>query len=383
MVLNRKHIFFYGLLRPLVILFLKIRFGFRYEKAKDLPDKYIVLSNHATDYDMLMVGASFKRQMYFVGSEHIARWKVYPLIKYAFAPIIRHKGAPATATILEMIRKVRQGANVCMFAEGVRTWDGVSCHIQPATAKLLKTAGCGLVTYRLTGGYFASPMWSGASVRRGPVYGQPVRVLSAEQMKEMTADEIYEIIIGDLYVDAYARQLADPKPYRGKELAKGLEQLVFRCPVCGGTDCFRTDGDQLICDDCGLTVTYDTYGMLTGCRFKTVKELSDWQKDRVQQDVEEGRCYAADNVTVTQVEKQQETLLYKGKLEISGEKLTCGELDIAFGDIADLSMHGQRSVVFTSKGKYYELKAEKGTNMLKIMLFYNACKAAKAQHSAV
>lgn len=383
MVLNRKHIFFYGLLRPLVILFLKIRFGFRYEKAKNLPEKYIVLSNHATDYDMLMVGASFKRQMYFVGSEHIARWKVYPLIKYAFAPIIRHKGAPATATIMEMLRKVRQGANVCMFAEGVRTWDGVTCPIQPATAKLLKTAGCGLVTYRLTGGYFASPMWSGASVRRGPVYGQPVRVLSAEQMKEMTADEIYEIIIGDLYVDAYARQLADPKPYRGKELAKGLEQLVFRCPVCGGTDCFRTDGDQLICDDCGLTVTYDTYGMLTGCRFKTVKELSDWQKDRVQQDVEEGRCYAADNVTVTQVEKQQETLLYKGKLEISGEKLSCGELDIALGEIADLSMHGQRSVVFTSKGKYYELKAEKGTNMLKIMLFYNACKAAKAQHSAV
>ena len=383
MVLNRKHIFFYGLLRPLVILFLKIRFGFRYEKAKDLPEKYIVLSNHATDYDMLMVGASFKRQMYFVGSEHIARWKVYPLIKYAFAPIIRHKGAPATATIMEMLRKVRQGANVCMFAEGVRTWDGVTCPIQPATAKLLKTAGCGLVTYRLTGGYFASPMWSGASVRRGPVYGQPVRVLSAEQMKEMTADEIYEIIIGDLYVDAYARQLADPKPYRGKGLAKGLEQLVFRCPVCGGTDCFRTDGDQLICDDCGLTVTYDTYGMLTGCRFKTVKELSDWQNDRVQQDVEEGRCYAADNVTVTQVEKQQETLLYKGKLEISGEKLTCGELDIALGEIADLSMHGQRSVVFTSKGKYYELKAEKGTNMLKIMLFYNACKAAKAQHSAV
>jgi hypothetical protein len=83
------------------------------------------------------------------------------------------------------------------------------------------------------------------------------------------------------------------------------------------------------------------------------------------------------------VEKQQETLLYKGKLEISGEKLTCGELDIALGEIADLSMHGQRSVVFTSKGKYYELKAEKGTNMLKIMLFYNACKAAKAQHSAV
>ena len=119
--LNRKHIFFYKLLRPLVILFLKIRFNFRYEPAKNLPEKYIVLSNHATDYDMLLVASSFPRQMYFVGSEHIARWKIYPLLKFAFAPIIRHKGAPATKAIMEMLRKVRQGANVCMFAEGVRT----------------------------------------------------------------------------------------------------------------------------------------------------------------------------------------------------------------------------------------------------------------------
>ena len=43
----------------MVILFLKLRFRFRYEKAKELPEKYIVLSNHATDYDMLLVAASF------------------------------------------------------------------------------------------------------------------------------------------------------------------------------------------------------------------------------------------------------------------------------------------------------------------------------------
>lgn len=384
--LKKRHLFFYTLLRPLVILFLKIRFKFRYEKAKDLPEKYIVLSNHATDYDMLLVASSFPRQMYFVGSEHIARWKIYPLLKYAFEPIIRHKGAPATATIMEMLRKVRQGANVCMFAEGVRTWDGVTCPILPATAKLIKTAGCGLVTYRLTGGYFASPMWCGAKVRRGPVCGAPVRVFTPEQLKEMTVEEIYAAIKHDLYEDAYARQLEDPKPYRGKDLASGLEQLLFRCPSCGGTDTFHTSGNDLICGECSLTMTYDLYGMLTG-EFKTVKALSDWQKERVMADIAEGRSYRADGVSVTQVEKQQENFLCKGTLEMTGEKLSCGELEVAIGDIADLSMHGQRSVVFTSKGKYYELKAEKGTNMLKFLLFFDGCKALQAeekfQHSTV
>lgn len=377
--MNKKHIIFYTLLRPLVVLFLKLRFGYRYERAKNLPEKYIVLSNHATDYDMLFVGASFRRQMYFVGSEHIARWKVYPLLKFAFAPIIRHKGAPATATIMEMLRKVRQGANVCMFAEGVRTWDGITCPIQPATAKLIKTAGCGLVTYKLTGGYFASPMWCGAGVRRGPVYGKPVRVLTAEQLKELSADEIYKIITEDLYEDAYARQLAEPKAYRGKELAKGLDQLLFRCPKCGGIDCFHTEGDNLICGDCSLAMTYDTYGMLTGYEFKTVKELSDWQKRQVGKDIDAGLTYRASGVTLTQVEKQQETLLTQGDMEMSAETLTCGDQSFALAEIADLSMHGQRSIVFTHKGKYYELNGEKGNNMLKFLLLYDGCKAAQKE----
>ena len=372
--LNRKHLFLYTVLRPLVILFLKFRFNFKYQLEKDLPDKYIVLSNHATDYDMLFVGASFRRQMYFVGSEHIARWKIYPLLRYALEPIIRHKGAPATAAIMEMLRKVRQGANVCMFAEGVRTWDGVSCPIQPATAKLLKTAGCGLVTYRLTGGYFASPMWCGAGVRRGPVRGAPVRVFTKEQLKEMTAEEIYQVICEDLYEDAYARQMEAPKAYKGKDLAKGLNQLVFRCPKCGGTDCFHTQGNDLICDSCGLTVTYDAFGMLSGCEFKTLKEFSDWQKKQVLLDIEAGKSYSAEKVTLSQVEKQNETVLSEGRAEISREKLRCGDEAFALGEIADLAMHGQRSVVFTVKGKYYELKGEKGTNMLKFLLFFDGCK---------
>lgn len=372
--LKKRYLIFYTLLRPLVILFLKLRFRFRYEKAKELPEKYIVLSNHATDYDMLLVAASFPRQMYFVGSEHIARWKIYPLLQYAFAPIIRYKGAPATATIMEMLRKVRQGANVCMFAEGVRTWDGVTCPILPATAKLIKTAGCGLVTYKLTGGYFASPMWCGAKVRRGPVHGAPVRVFTPEQLKEMTAEEVYAAITHDLYEDAYARQLADPKPYRGKNLAKGMENLLFRCPDCGGIDCFTSQGDTVSCRECGLTLHYDAFGFLTGSHFRTVKELSDWQKEQVLRDVSEGKEYTAGDCVLRTVHKHEETFLGKGSIRMGPDTLRCAGMTFSMEEIADLSMHGQRAIVFTVKGTYYELIPGDGANVLKFMLYFNGCK---------
>lgn len=49
------------------------------ENAEGLPENYIVLSNHVTDYDPLLVGVSFPGQMYFVASEHITRWDIASL----------------------------------------------------------------------------------------------------------------------------------------------------------------------------------------------------------------------------------------------------------------------------------------------------------------
>ena len=155
--MNKKHIFFYTFLRPFVRIFLWLKFGYRCKVATELPETYIVLANHTTDYDPLFVASSFPRQMYFVGSEHIARWKfLYKLLKFAFAPIMRPKGTVAVSTTMDVLRKIRAGGNVCIFAEGARTWDGVTQPILPSTGKTVKSARSGLVTYKMVGGYFAS-----------------------------------------------------------------------------------------------------------------------------------------------------------------------------------------------------------------------------------
>ena len=98
----------YSFFYPIIILLLKLKFGYSFEKATNLPDTYIVLSNHVTDWDPLFVASSFPRQMYFVASEHIARWKVaYTFLKTLFAPIMRYKGTVASSTVKEVFRKVK------------------------------------------------------------------------------------------------------------------------------------------------------------------------------------------------------------------------------------------------------------------------------------
>ena len=374
--MNRKHVLFYRILRPLVALFARLTFGYTYEKAKNLPENYIVMSNHATDYDMLFVASSFPKQMYFVASEHVTRMGLLSkFVKYAFDPIIRPKGTSAAATVMEMVRKARKGDNVCLFAEGVRTWDGVTCSIVPSTGKLVKTAGCGLVTYKITGGYFASPMWGGASIRKGYLHGAPVNVYTPEQLKQMTAAEIQQAIEADLYEDAYARQLENPVRYRCKAPAKGLENLLYVCPECGGYDSFTSQGNTISCKDCGYTFRYNEYGMLEHAPYTTVYDFAKWQDEQLAADVQQGVVYTAPCATLSKLENHEAILMMEGVLEMSGETLRCGEWEVSMSKITDLAMHGQRSIVFTAEKQYYELVPKQGANALKFFLYYTAVKA--------
>lgn len=373
--MKKRHIFFYKLFRYLVIVFLKLRFNYRYRIAKDLPENYIVISNHTTDYDMLFVASSFKRQMYFVGSEHVARWGLFSkFLKYAFDPIIRRKGASALSAVLEILKKTKKGANVCLFAEGVRSWDGASSPVPKSTADLIKTSKCALVTYKIKGGYFSSPMWAGASVRRGKISGEVVRVLTKEQIAELSSDEIYEIIVGDIQENAYETQSLSPSQYKGNQLAQGLEKLLFLCPECNNYTEFVTYGNTVTCPSCAHSFDYDTFGYLNGSPFKTLKEFSDWQKERLSADAVNNLSFSVNEATLSSIKNHEETPITKGTLSVGRDALTLGECTFPIEEISELSMHGQSSIVFSHRKDYYEIIVPRKANALKFMLLFNTYK---------
>lgn len=371
--MKKRHVFFYKFFYPFVALFLKIKFGYRFKIAKNLPEPYIVLSNHNTDYDMLLVGVSFPRQMYFVASEHILRWKrAAKFLRYAFAPIARYKGSTAASTVMEVLRCIRAGRNVCIFAEGNRSWDGVTTPILPSTGKMVKSARCALVTYRIEGGYFVSPNWSEKNTRRGPICGAPVNVYTKEQLAGMSVEEINAAIVRDLHEDAYERQLKNPVRYRGKDLAVRFENLLFICPKCGALDSIESHDDRIDCRACGLTFRYTEYGMLEGLLgFRTVKELAAWQKEEVRKSIAAGTAlFTTDQAKLASIARHEETLLDEGPLAMDAHRLVCGTTSIPVESISDIAMHGRRSIVFTTGDDYYELTVGGTSNTLKFLLLY-------------
>ncbi len=373
---NRRHNFFYRLLRPLVVVFLKIKFGYKFERAKKLPENYIVLSNHTTDFDPVFVAVSFRKPMYFVASEHITRWKTpYKLLDFAFNPIIRYKGTVASSTVMETLRRVRHGENVCLFAEGVRTWNGETGDILPSTAKMVKSAKCGLVTYKLTGGYFISPNWSTSKVRRGKVRGSVAGIYTAEQLANMSEEEIYKIITTDLYENAYARQMAELNKYKGKRLAEGLENIIYICPHCGEYDTISTLDDTITCKKCSHSFKYNRYGVLEGTTHQTVHGLYNHQLEIMRQDIKENKEYSAPAATISKIERNHiKESLGSGKLTITPQTLKCGEIDFPTTKIQDMAIYGKHGLVFTYDNEYYEIIPDKKYSALKFLLYYKEVK---------
>ena len=374
--------FFWKTLRHPVRLFCYLKFGYTCKVAKNLPDHYIVLSNHVTDFDPLFVGCSFPRQMYFVASEHIARWKRgYKLVNYWLAPILRKKGTTAASAIIDILRKVRKGANVCMFAEGVRSWDGLTATIAPTTGGLVKAARCGLVTYRISGGYFASPMWSTKNTRRGYVHGQPVHVFTAEQIAAMSEDEINRVIREDLHEDAYARQAQKRSKYKGKRLAESMENLLYVCPFCGKIDTMQSQKDRVSCKACDGFFTYDKFGYLHGAPDDTLTALAAKQRKVTEDLVASSAELFAEGARVYTVENHEEQVLAEGRFIMNADGIACGEMRVPFSDITELAMRGRRFLLFSFGKTYCEMTAPEGYNIYKFFEYYRIAQEIKAQET--
>ena len=376
------HRFIYRILKIIIEPFLKMKLNYSYEKAKPTSGPYIVLANHNTDYDPILVGLAFRGQMYYVASEHIFRWGfVSKLINFLVAPIPRVKAKTEIQTVMNILKRLRMGANVCMFAEGNRSFSGETGEIHPATGKLIKKSGVTLITFRLDGGYFTSPRWS-KTLRRGKMSGRMVKEYSPEELKSMTSDEVIQAIRNDLYVNAYEEQEKNPVSYIGKNLAENLETALYLCPVCNKIATLKSEGNRLFCD-CGLDLNYNSYGYLSSNNndippFETVLDWYKFQDARLKEDIERIKnlgpdelIYSDEDQTLWKANRGKNEMIGTGTLLLYNNRLVfdCSNNDkytFSFDDLSDLEIIGQMVIAFaTTDRQAYEIKSSYPRSALK------------------
>ena len=348
---------------------LSMRYSFRREKGPKAPS--LIISNHNTDLDPALVAMAFTRHMYFLASEHAFRGG-FPskVLKALFEPIALNKAMIDIVATKEMLRRVKAGANVCLFAEGDRSFNGLTGSISASTAKLVKTSGAQLITFRIEGGYFTSPRWS-KTTRKGKMRGGVVGIYPAAQLKTMTEEEVLEIIIRDTFEDAYARQTDWGTQYKGKSLAENIETALYMCPSCKKIATIHSEGSRLHCA-CGFEAFYTDTGYLKGenIPFKTITEWGQWQSEQLGEVISgniEGPLCSDEHQSLFSVRAAQAAVFEsEGSMYIDRKSLHCAGRTFNLSDLARLAVTGQMTLQFALKdGTTYEIKSSHPRSALK------------------
>ena len=345
-------------------LLMKGLLNYSYTLGPKIEGPCLILSNHVTDFDPFLVGLSFPEHMYYVAGENVMRMGFLSKLVTRYASVIqRVKGTTDAEAALQILRTLRKGRNVCMFAEGNRTFTGETLPIAPATAKLVKMARSTLITYRLTGGYLSTPRWS-THRRKGRMTGAPVGVYPPEELKKMSEAEIADLLARDLYENAYETQNKAPVAYKGKALAETLETALYLCPRCHRIDTLHSRGDRFSCD-CGLTMTLDEFGFFQGedLPFKTPLEWDRWQTgemEKLAESLGDEAAFSDEGQTLNRKEDDHSlTPLTTGRMALYRDKLTVGDRAFPLRDLRGIGLIQRQGMVFSTAEGDFAITAER------------------------
>ncbi len=363
------------LLGPLI----KRIYAFRTDRPVSIDGPFLVVANHVTAVDPVLLCTSFRQQMYIVASEHLMQ-KGLPskLLRFFFDPIVRRKGDSAVSAVKEMLKCLRSGLNVCVFPEGTCSFDGTNSPMLNTIGKLAKASGAALVTYRFEGGYFTLPRW-GSGIRRGFFEGHVVNRYPQEALRAMSDAEINAHIAEDLDENAYVRQAQTRAVYKSRRRAEYLESAFFLCPSCQRIGTLETRGNAIRCS-CGMHGTLDAEYRLCGLPVSTLTEWDALQNARLRELAEDPDFTLQDGDTHLTETNEQHLKIPRdaGTLRMTRDALSVGAHSFALGEITDMELVRRNLLVFSTRDAHYQISGQKTLNSRKYMLLYRILKGAHA-----
>lgn len=374
-----RHKIITATLRYPVGWYCRLRYGFRVPRRRDwIRQQSLILLNHQTPFDQFFVGLCFKDPVYYMATEDIfSNGWVSKLIKYLVAPIPIKKQTTDVQAVMNCIKVVREGGSLAIAPEGNRTYSGKTEYMNPAIAPLAKKLGLPIVLLRIEGGYGKEPRWSDV-VRSGSLKAYPGRVISPEEAKAMTNEELYEAIRDGLYVN----EACVDHSYRHRNLAQYMERAIYVCPQCG-LSTFESKGDILTCKSCGRQTRYlptkELEGVGSPSPFRFVNDWYEYQKQYVNSidptvHTEKPIYEDVANLSEVIVYKQKNLLQADAPVKLYGDRIELGERVLPFADISTVAVLGKNKLNIYYKDQLFQLKSHKRFCALKYVNLFYRCK---------
>lgn len=373
---RRRHNIIVALAALVVYPWTKLKYHIKIEKCKDLQKRQcLIIMNHQTAFDQFFVSfAMFPRHAYFIASDDLfSLGFLSKLLSWAVAPIPIKKQATDVQAVMNCIRVAREGGSIALAPEGNRTFSGLPCYSNPAITPLIKKLGLPLAIFRIEGGYGIQPRWSDVC-RKGKMRGYVSRIIEPEEYKDLSKEELFELIQKELFVD----ETKNDRLYHHKRLAEYLERAMYVCPECG-LSTFRSEKDIISCTKCGRQVRYRPDQRLEGIGwefpFPYVAQWYQYQQEFVlgldPEEMLTKPAYQETAMLSSVVANKKKTLLKAAcKFSLYGNRLQADDMTLFFDDVSVMTVLGKNKLNIYHKDGLYQVKGDSRFNALKYMNFY-------------
>lgn len=371
---KKRHKVVTAILRPIFSVYYALWFGCRVRKQKLPEEGAVVISNHVTTLDPVLMGLLFDKPLYYMTSKHVFQNRfVGKLLKFLVNPIPKEKiNKSDIAAIKACMQVARENGSICIFPEGNRTFSGKLGYVDPAITKLIKRLKKPLVVCNILGGYGTDPRWSNG-IRRGKMQATVKKVYSCEQLQAMTNEELYDAILSDMTVDEFA---GDAR-YRSRRRAECLESVAYICPLCGAKHTIYSKKHKAFCAACGMEITYNEDQTLSSADgkfpFQYVHQWYDYQLKAVQEtEYADDQLICEDPVEVYRPELgKKKVLLGSGVMQLYGGSLRflldSGRMVFSIGEVDGITLIGNRIMDVYSGENTYRIRVAHKTNILKYL----------------
>lgn len=168
----------YDLLRIVCRLLFLVVYGIRSEGRENIPREggALVLSNHQSHFDPVLVGLGCDRRMNYLARETLFRFAPFRWLINSLDAIPIDREGLGLNGLKETLRRIKRGEMVLMFPEGTRTPDGEVHALKPGFCALARRLNVPLLPVAIDGAF---DVWPRTSVlpRGGRInveYGPPI-----------------------------------------------------------------------------------------------------------------------------------------------------------------------------------------------------------------
>ncbi|MCR4558430.1 MAG: 1-acyl-sn-glycerol-3-phosphate acyltransferase [Saccharofermentans sp.] len=258
----------------------------------------IVISNHESYLDPMIINRLTKaRPANFVTGEFVFRAKGWGHWFKLGGAIPKKQFVVDTAAVKAMMRVMKRKGVIIVYPEATRHVDGKSIGFDDGVARLAKKAGASIYIAHIHGAYMAWPRWSRSGMRKGRISAEFVKKIYSDEVKESSIEELQQKILDGVDYNENDWIRENPRTYKSKKLAAGLQNIAYACPKCGSeyTMQYMDSGkhDMIQCSNCGNAARYLPTGLIEKVDpqcvvFDDLHKWTEWERGLIEGQLKAG-----------------------------------------------------------------------------------------------